>query len=80
VVSRVAHKIEDESVVVFLRQVLGHVVGDIFFSGDVYQVELVLAYSVPEIADMVPLTRVDWFLLPRKKMQPTTERAFDRDR
>ncbi len=42
-----AREIEDESVVEFLRQVLGHAVGDFFFSRDVYQVELVLAYSVP---------------------------------
>ncbi len=39
---------EDESIVGFLGQVLGHVSGDVFFSRDVYQVELVLAYSVPD--------------------------------
>ncbi len=44
----VSHEIEDESVVEFLRQVLGHVVGDVYFSRYVYQVELVLAYLVPD--------------------------------
>ncbi len=32
----------------FFEQVLGHVVGDVLFSRDVYPVELVLAYSVPD--------------------------------
>ncbi len=32
----------------FLGQILGHVVGYVFLSRDVYQVELVLAYSVPD--------------------------------
>ncbi len=32
----------------FLGQVLGHVVGDVLFSRDVYQVELVLVNSVPD--------------------------------
>ncbi len=41
--SGVAHEIEDEFVVEFLRQVLDYVVGDVFFSRDVYQIELVLA-------------------------------------
>jgi hypothetical protein len=35
---------------------------------------------IVEIADMVPLTRVGWCSLPRKKMQPTTDPAFERDR
>ncbi len=47
-VSGISHEIEDESIVDFLGQVLGHVVGDVFFSRDVYQVELVWAYSVPD--------------------------------
>ena len=47
-ISGISHEIEDESIVDFLWQVLGHVVGDVFFSRDVYQVELVLAYSVPD--------------------------------
>ncbi len=32
----------------FFGQVLGHVVGDVLFSRDVYQVEFFLAYSVPD--------------------------------
>ena len=32
----------------FFGQVLGHVVGDVLFSRDVDQVELVLAYAVPD--------------------------------
>ncbi len=47
-VSGISHEIEDESIVDFLGQVLGLVVGDVFFSRDVYQVELVLAYSIPD--------------------------------
>ncbi len=47
-VSGISHEIEDESIVDVLGQVLGHVVGDVLFSRDVYQVELVLAYSVPD--------------------------------
>ncbi len=35
---------------------------------------------IVEIADMVPLMCVGWCSLPRKKMQPTTDREFERDR
>ncbi len=44
----VSHEVEDELVVEFLRQVLRHVVGDVFFRGDVNEVELVLANAVPD--------------------------------
>ena len=47
-VAGISHEVEDEPVVEFLRQVLRHVVGDVFFSRDVHQVELVLADSVPD--------------------------------
>ncbi len=47
-ISGISHEIEDESIVDFLGRVLGHVIGDVLFSRDVYQVELVLAYAVPD--------------------------------
>ena len=47
-ISGISHEIKYESIVDFFGQVLGHVVGDVLFSRDVYQVELVLAYSVPD--------------------------------
>ena len=47
-VDGVAHEVEDEPVVEVLRQVLGHVVGDVFFRRDVHEIELVLANSVPD--------------------------------
>ena len=47
-VDGVAYEVEDEPVVEFLRQVLRHVVGDVFFRRDVNEVELVLANSVPD--------------------------------
>ncbi len=45
-VGSVTHKIECKSVVKFLRQIFGHVVGDIFFSRDVHEAELVLSDAV----------------------------------
>ena len=51
-VSSISHEIEDKSIVDFLGQVLGHVVGDVFFSKDVYQIELVLTYPVPDPAEL----------------------------
>ncbi len=47
-ISGISHEIEYEAIGDFLGQVLGHVVGDVLFSRDVCQVELVLAYSVPD--------------------------------
>ncbi len=47
-VSGISHETEDESIVDFLGQVFDHIVGGVFFSRDVHQVELVLAYSVPD--------------------------------
>ena len=35
---------------------------------------------IVERAEMVPLMRVGWFRLPMKKIQPTTDRAMDRER
>ncbi len=42
----VAHEIKGESVMKLLRQILCHVVGDVFFRRDVYDVELVLADAI----------------------------------
>ena len=47
-VDGVAYEVEDEPVVEILRQVLRHVVGDVFFrGGDVHEIELVLTNAVP---------------------------------
>jgi hypothetical protein len=42
----VAHEIKGESVMRLLRQILCHVVGDVFFCRDVYDAELVLADTI----------------------------------
>ena len=47
-VAGVSHEVEDEPVVEFLRQVLCHVVGDVFFRRDVNEVELILANAVSD--------------------------------
>ena len=47
-VAGISHEVEDEPVVEFLRQVLRHVVCDVFFRGDVNEVELVLANTVSD--------------------------------
>ncbi len=46
VVGYAAHEIEGESVVKFLRQILCHVVGDVFFCRDIYDAELILADAI----------------------------------
>ncbi len=42
----VAHEIKGESVMKLLRQILCHVVGDVFFRWDVCDAELVLADAI----------------------------------
>ncbi len=46
VVGGVAHEVKGESVMKFFRQIICHVVGDVFFRRDVYDAELVLAYAI----------------------------------
>ena len=44
-VDGVAHEVEDEPVVEVLRQVLGHVVGDVFFRRDVHEIEYRIGFG-----------------------------------